>query len=132
MPIKQIGNKVIIDETPLYYLFGPNANTTPGYFELEPKFPVNKKVWIARVNKHMIFFSDPLHTDEKDRPDEIVYQPGHRFVYYYQDGNVGVIPGYSRIEIAENHPNREEVILGLIRLAMIGKTIKRTPSLVTY
>lgn len=123
-------NRVIIEETPLYTLCGPQWDTTPGFFVLEPKLRGSKRIWTEKVQRHLEAFSDPLQNIGAEvHSPEITYQSEHRYSYNYQNGQVGVIPNKGIVEIAENHPNRNMVIQGLLKLFISSNSQGVIPSI---
>ena len=113
-------NKAIIEETPLYVLFGPQWDTTPGFFIFEPKIAGSKKAWIAKVLDHLRIFSDPYNyadfkTSETTR-NQITYQNNQRLSFLYQNGFVAVYPEKRLIEISQSHPNKDNVIQSLLKI----------------
>lgn len=111
-------NKVIVKETPLYILYGPTNQSTAGFFILSPKVQGSKRNWAVRVINHLRAYSDPISQSNADAflDDQITYQSTHRYSFNYHNGSVGVIPELGIVEISQNHPDMDNVILGLVKL----------------
>ena len=126
MPL--IGNRAIIEETPLYFLFYPDSRMTPGFAEVVPKVKGNKRAWAVKIERHLRNFSDPFNVTglPKEVEEQIGYQQTHRFSYSYKGGFVEVYPNEGRVGIEMSHPDRQNVVLGLMRLFWL--TRRRTPA----
>jgi hypothetical protein len=118
----QITDRAIVKQTPLYSLLGANNQITPGFFEIKLNMVYNKRVWMARVRKHLENFSDSLYSDSTIRPPQITYSSSHRYSFFYNGGEVAIIPDEKIVEISSTHPKMDETIQGFIRLALASKT----------
>lgn len=127
-----IGNRAIVEETPLYTLYGADNTITPGFVEMVPHLAGNKRLWALKVQAHLKAFSDPINVTgtPKEREDQITYQPTHRYSYEYRGGSVAVIPEQGRVEIQTTHPERDKVVHGLIKLLLMSRSQRmHSPSL---
>ena len=118
--LELIRGRAIVDEGPTYYVFQPDAESTAGFYTIEPKNAIPRTTWASIVIRHLDKFKEHFQPEVQQTEAVLpaIVQPGYFYSFMYQGGEVKANSQIGKIEVSMNHPNLKRVATLLTKLSL--------------